>query len=60
MTPFIDANLGGTYVHTDIADAPPSLAASGILGMGISVGLLNRPSQVHFSVMESEEACDGT
>lgn len=60
VTPFIDANLGGTYVHTDIADAPPSLAASGILGMGISVGLLNRPSQVHFSVMESEEACDGT
>ena len=23
VTPFIDANLGGTYVHTDIADGPP-------------------------------------
>ena len=23
ITPFIDVNLGGTYVHTDIADGPP-------------------------------------
>ena len=23
VTPFIDLNLGGTYVHTDIADGPP-------------------------------------